>query len=87
MDRKPVWINGSLVHVLPWAKWWDALLAAPEEDFRDVWTGRARLVDQYGRIVPPDVEVRSGQKITVARDGQEMPLIPRPLAGRRTASS
>ncbi|MGZ8428793.1 MAG: hypothetical protein ACXWWV_05280 [Candidatus Deferrimicrobiaceae bacterium] len=67
MDRKPVWINGRQVYVLPWAKVWDALLAAPAADFLDVWNGRAELTDEYGCPVSPDDGVRSGQKIVIRR--------------------
>jgi hypothetical protein len=73
MDRKPVWINGRQVYVLPRAKVWDALLAAPAVDFLAVWNGRAELTDEYGQRVSPDDGVRSGQKIVVhhkvRRDG------------------
>jgi hypothetical protein len=67
MDRKSVWIDGRQVYILPWAKVWDALLSAPESDFRDVWSGRAFLVDEHGRLVSPDEGVYSGQKITIRR--------------------
>ena len=65
MDRKPVWIDGRQVYVLPWAKVGDALLAAPAADFLDVWDGRAELTDEYGCPVSPDDVVRSGQKIVI----------------------
>lgn len=68
MDRKSVWIDGRQIYILPWAKIWDALLAAPEDDFRDVWSGKAFLVNEHGRIVSPDEDVLSGQKITIRRD-------------------
>ena len=67
MDRKSVWVNGQEVFLLPWAKVWDALLAAPESDFWDVWNGRALLMDERGRLVSPDEGAASGQKITVWR--------------------
>ncbi|MBI5420005.1 MAG: hypothetical protein HZA60_07945 [Deltaproteobacteria bacterium] len=67
MDRKSVWIEGRQIFILPWAKVWDALLAAPEDDFLDVWNGRAFLMDEYGRRVSPDGEPYSGQKIFIRR--------------------
>lgn len=67
MDRKPVWINGRQIYVLPWARVWDALLAAPAAVFLDVWNGRAELTDEYGTAVSPEDDVRSGQKILVRR--------------------
>ena len=67
MERKPVWIDGREVYIMPWAKVWDALLSAPEDDFLDVWSGRAFLMDEYGRRVSPDQEPYSGQKLTIWR--------------------
>jgi hypothetical protein len=60
MNRKSVWINGKQVFVLPWALAWDALLAAPGNDFRDVWTGKASLVDERGNEVSPETRLRAG---------------------------
>lgn len=77
MDRKPVWINGRKVFVLPWARVWDALMAAPSSDFLDVWSGRAIVVNETGGTVCPDDSVRSGQKLFVrgkpARTGRNHP--------------
>jgi hypothetical protein len=67
MDRKPVWINGRKVFVLPWARVWDVLMALPADDFHAVWHCRALLVDERGSRVSPDDNVSSGQKITVRR--------------------
>lgn len=71
MDRKPVWINGRKVFVLPWARVWDVLMALPADDFRAVWTARAYLVDVDGTRISPNDVVYSGQKISVCRDGRE----------------
>ena len=87
IDRKPVWINGRLVYLLPWARGWDALLAASEEDFRDVWRGRACLTDQFGRTVSPDDDVRSGQKLTVLRADPALELLAGGRPDPRAASS
>jgi hypothetical protein len=65
MDRKPVWINGRQVFVLPWARVWDVLMALPADDFRAVWTARAYLVDADGTRISPNDIVSSGQKISV----------------------
>jgi hypothetical protein len=70
MDRKPVWINGRQIFVLPWARVWDVLMALPADDFRAVWTARAHLVDGDGGRVSPDDIVYSGQKISVRRTGR-----------------
>ncbi len=67
MDRKPVWINGQKVYVLPWARIWDVLMALPANDFHAVWHSRAILVDGRGSRVSPDDCVYSNQKITVHR--------------------
>ena len=69
MDRKPVWINGRQVFVLPWARVWDVLMALPADDFRAVWTARAHLVDVDGGRISPDDIVYSGQKISIFRTG------------------
>jgi len=69
MDRKPVWINGRQVFVLPWARVWDVLMALPADDFRAVWTARAYLVDADGTRISPNEIVSSGQKISVCRNG------------------
>jgi len=71
MDRKPVWINGRKVYVLPWARAWDVLMALPADDFRAVWTARAYLVDVDGTRISPNEIVYSGQKLTVCRNGRE----------------
>ncbi len=81
MDRKPVWINGRQVFVLPWARVWDVLMALPADDFRAVWTGRAHLVDGDGGRISPDDIVCSGQKISVFRTGTPIRTdvnVPRP---------
>jgi hypothetical protein len=70
MDRKPVWINGRKVFVLPWARVWDVLMALPADDFRAVWTARAYLVDVDGTRISPNDIVYSGQKISVCRNGE-----------------
>ncbi|MEW6720243.1 MAG: hypothetical protein AB1346_07325 [Thermodesulfobacteriota bacterium] len=67
MDRKPVWINGRKIFVLPWAKVWDVLMALPADEFHAVWHSRAHLVDERGGRISPDDSVTSGQKITVRR--------------------
>jgi hypothetical protein len=71
MDRKPVWINGRKVFVLPWARVWDVLMALPADDFRAVWTARAYLVDVDGTRISPNDIVYSGQKISVCRNGRD----------------
>jgi hypothetical protein len=71
MDRKPVWINGRKIFVLPWARVWDVLMALPADDFHAVWRCRAHIVDERGRRVSPDDCVSSGQKITVRRIDRE----------------
>lgn len=71
MDRKPVWINGRKVYVLPWARVWDVLMALPADDFRAVWTARAYLVDADGTRISPNEIVYSGQKISVCRNGRD----------------
>jgi hypothetical protein len=71
MDRKPVWINGRKVFVLPWARVWDVLMALPPDDFRAVWTARAYLVDVDGTRVSPNDIVYSGQKLSVCRNGRD----------------
>lgn len=71
MDRKPVWINGRQVFVLPWARVWDVLMALPAEDFRAVWTARAHLVDADGTRISPNDIVHSGQKILVRKHGRD----------------
>lgn len=71
MDRKPVWINGRKVYVLPWARVWDVLMALPADDFRAVWTARAYLIDVDGTRISPNELVYSGQKISVCRDGRD----------------
>ncbi|MGZ9265407.1 MAG: hypothetical protein ACXW4S_11735 [Candidatus Deferrimicrobiaceae bacterium] len=71
MDRKPVWINGRKVYVLPWARVWDVLMALPADDFRAVWTARAYLVDADGTRVSPNEIVYSGQKISVCRNSRD----------------
>ncbi len=67
MDRKPVWINERQIFVLPWARGWDALLAAPPNDFLEVWNGRAGLADEDGRPLSPDDELVAGQRMFVRR--------------------
>jgi hypothetical protein len=71
MDRKPVWINGRKVFVLPWARVWDVLMALPADDFRAVWTARAYLVDVDGTRISPNDIVYSGQKISVCRNSRD----------------
>jgi hypothetical protein len=71
MDRKPVWINGRQVFVLPWARVWDVLMALPADDFRAVWTARAHLVDVDGTRISPNEVVHSGQKISVCRNNRD----------------
>jgi hypothetical protein len=71
MDRKPVWINGRKVFVLPWARVWDVLMALSADDFRAVWTARAYLVDGDGTRISPNEIVYSGQKISVCRDTRD----------------
>lgn len=71
MDRKPVWVNGRKVYVLPWARVWDVLMALPADDFRAVWTARAYLVDADGTRVSPNDIVYSGQKLSVCRDSRD----------------
>ena len=67
MDRKPVWINGRQIFVLPWARVWDVLLVLPADDFQAVWSARAHLVNGDGSRISLDEVVFSGQKITVRR--------------------
>ncbi len=67
MDRKPVWINGRQIYVLPWARGWDVLMAAPADDFMEVWNGRAVLSDELGHPLSPGDELAAGQKIFVRR--------------------
>jgi hypothetical protein len=71
MDRKPVWINGRQVFVLPWARVWDVVMALPAEEFRAVWTARAHLVGADGARISPNDIVHSGQKILVRRHGRD----------------
>jgi len=71
MDRKPVWINGRQVFVLPWARVWDVLMSLPPDDFRAVWTARAFLVDADGTRISPNDIVYSGQKISVCRNRRD----------------
>ena len=71
MDRKPVWINGRQVFVLPWARVWDVLMALPADEFRAVWTARAYLVDADGTRISPNDIVYSGQKISVCRNSRD----------------
>lgn len=72
MERKPVSINGRQVFVFPWATAWDVLLAAPGNDFQDVWTGKAILEDEASNRVFPEDVPRAGQQIYVIRkrDGE-----------------
>lgn len=81
MDRKPVWINGRQVFVLPWARVWDVLMALPADDFRAVWTARAYLVDADGTRISPNDIVYSGQKISVCRNDRGNGLRPSVSAG------
>lgn len=71
MDRKPVWIDGRQIFVLPWASVWDVLMALPPADFRAVWTGRAEVSDGRGRTVFPHEGVLSGQKLFIRRTGSD----------------
>ncbi len=67
MDRKPVWINDRQVFVLPWARVWDVLMAAPPTDFQNVWNGMAAVVDEAGSLVDPDAHPSSGQRLFVRK--------------------
>jgi hypothetical protein len=67
LDRKPVWINGRQIFVLPWARVWDTLLAAPAADFQEVWNGRALITDESGRTLSPNDGLASGQKLFIRK--------------------
>ncbi len=70
MDRKSVWINDREVFVLPWARVWDVLMAAPPSVFQDIWNGRSEVTDENGCVVDPDVELSAGQKLFVRKKEQ-----------------
>jgi hypothetical protein len=73
LDRKPVWINGRQIFVLPWARVWDTLLAAPPADFQEVWNGRALVTDESGRTLSPDDGLSSGQKLFIRKKERKAP--------------
>lgn len=67
MDRKTVWINDRRIFVLPRARVWNALLAAPAADFQDVWNGRSLVTDESGRTLSPNDDLDSGQKLFIRK--------------------
>ncbi len=64
---KPVWINDREIFLLPWGSGWDALQAAPEADFWDVWGGRASLCDAFGSPISPNAVLRYGERLQVRK--------------------
>ncbi len=70
MDRKSVWIDGREVFVLPWARVWDVLMAAPSSVFQDIWNGRSEVIDENGCAVDPDGELSAGQRLFVRKRDQ-----------------
>jgi hypothetical protein len=67
MNRKPIWINDRQVFVLPWARVWDILMAAPSSDIQNVWNGNAAVTDETGSVIDPDAYPSSGQKLFVRK--------------------